>query len=211
MKWDEIYARGEEINKFPFTELVSWFYRNRLLDAKNALDVGCGSGVHSLFLSSHSINVDAFDASNEAISLANKVNASKYIRYFNYKISDWVFEAKHKYDLVVDRCGSTHARREEFESFYKKLGDNLAVGTKVYLECFHPNCMILNNLRMTDLNLHPIFSKYDNTLFFDENYLRELMRPIGLKIDRLRLITDSEKQSGFNHAYWIVEMTKGSK
>ena len=64
--WESVYAAGQQLNRYPYDEVVSFTERygsRRPLSGLQGLDVGCGSGVHAHFLAQEGMDVTAFDGS----------------------------------------------------------------------------------------------------------------------------------------------------
>lgn len=107
--WENIYAAGEQLNRYPYAEVVSFMKRlsrDKSLVGATALDVGCGSGVHSNFLANEGMNVLAFDGSPSAIKHAGALHGHPNIEYQTSNLVDFRPTA-HQFSLVVDRLSST--------------------------------------------------------------------------------------------------------
>ena len=73
--WNNIYSRKEQLNQYPFTDIISFCMKNFKIGNKKvmyALDVGTGSGVHSYFLTKFGFKVHGIDGSKYAINYAKK-------------------------------------------------------------------------------------------------------------------------------------------
>ena len=112
LSWEGIYSSGQQLNRYPFSEVVSFFFRNRPTtsgDRPRALDVGCGSGVHSAFFASQGFDVLGIDFSPSAIDAARAAYSDPSI---TFQAADFeTFDpGDQMFDLVVDRCATTHIR-----------------------------------------------------------------------------------------------------
>lgn len=96
---------------------------------KTAADLGCGTGIDSIALSSLGLEVDAFDHSKKMIAQA-ELNASKYnadIQFFSSPLENISFSKK--YDLIVS-LGNTLANLSESKlratlaNCYRQLNEN---------------------------------------------------------------------------------------
>ena len=89
-KWDLIYKNKKWDSKFP-ERCIQDFYKYHLPSSpKNfkLLDVGCGSGIHSLFLQKKGFKVYGIDSSLTAIKLAKKrlqINKNSKIKQCSFE------------------------------------------------------------------------------------------------------------------------------
>ena len=69
IKWNKVYQNGKQLNKYPLTDLVAFYYNNfkENTNKLNILEIGCGAGNNLEFLSEEKHNVYGIDASNIAI------------------------------------------------------------------------------------------------------------------------------------------------
>tara|TARA_B100001989_G_C24330657_1_gene359812 strand:+ start:87 stop:455 length:369 start_codon:yes stop_codon:yes gene_type:complete len=88
--WElEIYKKKNQLNKFPYLEIVS-FFRNKKFKKKSkikVLEIGCGAGNNLLFLAQEGFNVSGTDVSPSAINFAKKAFVKNNLKCF-LKISD---------------------------------------------------------------------------------------------------------------------------
>lgn len=93
-QWDKIYQSEKDKSSSPlqsFDDIIVYYKKN---DVSSILDLGCGSGQHSLYLAKKGFNVTGFDISNEAIKLAK----------------DRLSKNKEKKLSITFRQGSMHTR-----------------------------------------------------------------------------------------------------
>ena len=77
--WEERYARGEAVNRYPHDMLVSFVFRRygqRERYKVRILDYGSGGGNHSAFLAKEGFDYYAIDYSQSAISLTSNTISS---------------------------------------------------------------------------------------------------------------------------------------
>ena len=126
--WEDIYAAGEQLNRYPYAEVVSFvkrLVRHKPLAGATALDIGCGSGVHAQFLAQEGAGVVAFDGSPSAIEHAQVLHGHPDIAYRVSHLAD--FDARgSQFALVLDRLSSTYAPIDVLTDFYQGLKDALA-------------------------------------------------------------------------------------
>ena len=74
--WDEIYGSGQQLNRYPFSSVVTFLFRNRPRDKDRAatriLEVGCGAGNNLWFAAREGFDVSGIDASEPVIDHARK-------------------------------------------------------------------------------------------------------------------------------------------
>jgi SAM-dependent methyltransferase len=135
-KWDVIYGNGEQLNEYPYNEVVSFFKRYKdQLSGKNALDVGCGSGVHAVMLAKYGLSVTAFDASRVAVDYAiDKYQTYKNLRFIRSTTTD--FNADVMYDLVIDRLCTSQTGIFATKAFYESLYTKLNGGAYLFWQGF---------------------------------------------------------------------------
>ena len=77
-KWNKIYGDGKQINEFPFSDLISFFYNKFKENSSklNILEVGCGAGNNLEFIAKLGHNVFGIDASEKIIEyrIGNQFN-----------------------------------------------------------------------------------------------------------------------------------------
>ncbi len=98
-KWNDKFRQMSDLlAPRPPSVMVERFYRD--VDGKRALDLACGGGRHTLFLSAKGFDVDAVDISDVALKrLAQRVD-SKRVRLIEADLDTYVIE-KNRYDFIV--------------------------------------------------------------------------------------------------------------
>ena len=210
ISWEGIYSSGQQLNRYPFSEVVSFFFRNRPTtsgDRPCALDVGCGSGVHCAFLASHGFDVLGIDFSPSAIDAARAAYPDPAIAF---RTADFqTFDARGQmFDLVVDRCASTHSSVSIAEGFYQRLRASLRPGARFFWQGFAWD----NSGRELGCDngdgswsdfTGGVFATLGRTAFFREDDVRQVFA--GYRIDALRHLSDRNVETNYNHTSWIVE------
>ena len=98
-KWNQKFQQMSDLlSPRPPSELVNRFYREA--PGKKALDLACGGGRHTLFLSEKGFDVDAVDISHVALEkLAEKVDSEK-VTLIEADLDNYPLHEK-EYDLIV--------------------------------------------------------------------------------------------------------------
>ncbi len=114
--WQDIYASGEQLNKAPFDEVVSFVFRHKP-DREHLsiriLEVGCGVGNNLKFLSQHGFACFGVDGSSEACRQANEgmsLRQDYHVRYGDFR--NLSYEDNY-FDLVIDRASLWYVDRIE--------------------------------------------------------------------------------------------------
>lgn len=91
--------------KQPFSNEIS-----KVLPTKKgkALDVGCGSGEHSIWLAQQGFEVTGIDMFEEAISMATKLSEESNIKLTLFKVDLFAYSRTGEFDLVYD-SGCLHS------------------------------------------------------------------------------------------------------
>src|SRR5262245_31609021 len=104
-----------------------------------ALDLGCGSGVQTLLLAAHGLEVVGVDLSATAIEAARRRAAShpagQRARFIAGDVSE-IRGIGEPFDVLVDRGCYHMARRENLDAFLDALRRNSRSGTLMFLLAF---------------------------------------------------------------------------
>jgi len=100
------------------------------------LDVGCGTGRHSLVMAAAGADVTAIDFSEEMLALARQKPGADRVRFIQHDIhSNWPFENQH-FDLVTCFLVSEHI--DPLEGFFGEMARVCKPGGIVLNTCMHP-------------------------------------------------------------------------
>lgn len=110
--WEEnIYSKGEQLNRYPYGDLVSIFFRALTLlgEIKNkndikVLEVGCGAGNNLWFFAELGFDVYGIDGSPTACKEAKQAlkNRNAQATIINNDFSTIDFEEQY-FDIIIDR------------------------------------------------------------------------------------------------------------
>lgn len=208
--WQIIYKNKQQLNKYPFSEVVSFCMRNfsgRKNDNLFALDVGAGSGVHSNFLADLGFNVVAFEGSAEAVQHAKVLFPREAVQYHRCSFDE--FDGfNQNYSFVLDRLSTTHSSLDTTAKFYANLKNYLLPGAKVFWQGFAWS----NSARK--LGIRRKNGSYDNfssgilknispAVFYSQTDIEKVF--VDYSITNLRLFEDKNMMTGYNHSLWTVE------
>lgn len=126
-RWDERYAKGENLNNDSHPLVVEFAAK---LEPGRALDLACGAGRHSLHLAERGWQVTAVDSSKVAIELllerANKLSLQIDARAADLEIGEFSIQPE-SYDLIVNCCYLQRSLFPQIKSGVKPGGVVLAV------------------------------------------------------------------------------------
>ena len=111
--WDDIYARGEQLNLYPYDRVVAFmmkhFGKSRKISTIKVLEVGCGAGYILWFAAREGFAVTGLDASEDAINFAKKRFAKDQLKgkFVVGSFSELPFPEA-GFDLVIDRAATTN-------------------------------------------------------------------------------------------------------
>ena len=103
---------------FPDTSLIHWLNSLDVLP-KTSLDIGCGSGINSIYMSKIGIKVVGVDIAREAISIAQQKSkdSNVLIDFYEYNIfeNNWNYN---QFDFIFDRgCFHNYNSIEDQKNF----------------------------------------------------------------------------------------------
>lgn len=135
--WEESY-KDDNISTFgvePNPTIIE--YENMITKTACILDVGCGDGKNSLYLSKQGhLNIDAFDLSENAIAKLNRIAANRKL-----KVSAWVqdlckYNFDKKYDLIFS-FGTLHfVSKTHWKSFLLDAKESTNIGGLHIIQLF---------------------------------------------------------------------------
>lgn len=129
--WEgQIYSQGQQLNKYPFDNVVSFVFRHRPRDRKPAetkiLELGCGTGNNLWFAAREGFSVYGIDFSKSAVAYAKERFAKEGLRgeFVEGDFREIPFPDE-TFDLIFDRGGLTCAgfsvARQILDVVHRKL------------------------------------------------------------------------------------------
>lgn len=151
--WEEnIYAREKQINRYPFTDLVSpvmGFYGARLRagEKPRALELGSGAGNNLFFLAEEGFEAHGIDGSETACRIAgqllNRKGVSAKIVQANFVQLPY---PDNYFDLIVDRAAVYCNRKDDILKIVSEARRCLVPGGRFISFVFaHDHCEAENN------------------------------------------------------------------
>ena len=138
--YNKIYSASKTFPGAKPSQILSLVWKNFLPDSK-ILDLGCGQGVDSLFLSKNGFSVTAIDSSVVAI---NQIRIKKdefkldNLELICGNINDFNIE-KDKYQIIICRNVLNFLDKDKALKILNVLLDNIQKGSYLIIEVFTKN------------------------------------------------------------------------
>ena len=134
LDWDaDIYGRGNQLNIWPFTDVVSQFHKFRTqwkgVKAPRVLEIGCGTGNNLVALAGLGFEVWGIDQSQVSIDFGRRTfEDSKFpLRLSVGNIHNLAFD-NGSFDFVLDRGALVHVLSSELNRVVSEVHRVLANG-----------------------------------------------------------------------------------
>ena len=123
-------------------------------EVKSAADIGCGSGVDSISLSSLGLKVTAFDPSTEMLKVAeaNADRTNAKIGFHNYSADNIPNEFNNNFDLVTS-LGNTFANipKEKFLTSLQRCYEILKPKSQLLIQVLNYEKILANKQRIVNI------------------------------------------------------------
>ena len=216
--WEDIYMKGNQMNKYPYDDIVTFLYRNspKNIDRKNIkiLEVGCGAGNNLWFAAREGFNVTGIDISESAINYVRK-RFEKDNLQGNFIVGNFIelpFKDE-EFDLIIDRAGLTYLSFDDCKNAMNEINRILKVNGMMYFNPFsekHSSCasgIYMENGMIT--NIKDGISGCGNTCFYGRRDIYNLLSD-SWKIESLKHCECVEELNSyhFTEAQWRVVLKK---
>lgn len=174
MTQEEIFIKN--LDNREVDELVKHFSEKYLKRKSKILDLGCGTGRHSVFLSERGHEVYALDKSKIALS---KIKKTKNIKFYNENILESKFPNE-SFDAIISIMVLHHNTLENIKNYFKKIKFILK---KEGLLCF--SVLSSDDSRFntgqkiekgTNLNIEETFDAEIPHHFFTKNEIKKILK-----------------------------------
>lgn len=191
--WEtEFYARGQQLNRWPFSDLVSDVMRLSAASDRSqmsALDLGCGAGNNAWFLLDAGFRVAGIDISPTAVRIAGNRLAELGFADVDLRVGSFAQLPwdDGSFDLVVDRGSLGQATLDDVAATLSEVRRVLKPGGLLLsYNLFGWN----DSDRKFGIELAPrSFGRFSGgrfwrspmTTFFDDDLIREMWAPLVVK------------------------------
>jgi SAM-dependent methyltransferase len=134
--WEAIYSKGQQLNAWPFSDLVSLFFTHKEQLKRNkkhegplkVLELGFGAGNHIDFFQSQGIEFNGIEISESAIDWATRAHPK--LNSENFTLGSFVESSSYSgsYDAVIDRGSMTCCSNAEVSATLKEVQKVLRPG-----------------------------------------------------------------------------------
>ncbi len=215
--WEEnVYAKGRQLNRYPYDTVVSDVFRwsaGRSRTALRVLEVGSGSGNNLWFLAKEGFQTAGIDLSKTAVEYARNYLGEEGLKA-DIRVGDiatlpW---SGGSFDLVIDRIAITHNSDEQiqkmFDEVLRVLSDE-GMFLSVMLAWDHPA-----HFSGQETSHHafqnfadPIFAEAGLTYFADK---KDIYRLFGDRFSRFesRKIVSMNEDNQILNAMWHIQAWK---
>lgn len=188
--WQRVSKPHKELPKLPYIHEIT--RKMKKFKVKKVLDLGCGSGWLSIFISKYGFDVTGIDASKAAIDLGKAWTSEDNITNINFLVGDLLnlpFK-ENSFDAIVCNSVMEHFRFDQAKIIFDKIHRILTEGgfffgcfdqvgtgkgeyfeledhTHVYTDQMRKGMMLRN---YSDQDLKELLSNFD-ILSFDKNNL----------------------------------------
>lgn len=112
--------------KIPYLRRAINLIKAREFNNPKALDIGCSTGRYSFILAKEHFSVVGIDVSKTAIDIAKAEARRQKITNVKFLVSDFLkYDAKQKFDLVLDFSVFTHISKQNWNKYLGKIKTHL--------------------------------------------------------------------------------------
>lgn len=204
-KWDKIYSSGI-INEYPSNEIINLVPVLKQSMVSEVLDIGCGTGRHSNYLTRQGFSVHGFDISGRAIQIAKANGEDVSVDYRKGTLADLSFPPN-SMDFILANHSLEYISEDKIVDSIKKIDSILKKDMPIFVRVLstdHP----LSKANPEDIYgfSHVGFCIKNNlpVHFYERDELEELFK--NYKIQRLEHITHevNHKRISVPMSEWVL-------
>jgi len=173
-KWEQYYKKTP-LDKIPWQRTQADYFIKVIEMGKvkpgSALDLGCGTGAKSIYLSKKGFNVIGIDISKTAIKFAkrNAQKAKVKVRFITADATDLSFLNDKKFDFVLDWANLHGILKSRRKKYIAEIVEHTKKGSKFLLRCFSKD-KTQKEFVIRPMGLIYLFSKEDIRNFFNKHF-----------------------------------------
>jgi len=172
--WEQYY-RETSLEKIPWQRTQADYFV-RVVDAGNikigtALDLGCGTGMKSIYLAQKGFEVTGVDISETAIRIAkeNALKAKVKISFIVANATDLSFLKNKKFDFILDWANLHGIPKNERKDYIRETAKHIKWGGMLLLRCFSREGGEKESV-LSEMGRIFLFSKEDIKRFFGKYF-----------------------------------------
>ena len=215
--WEEIYAAGKQLNRYPFSSIVSFYFRNcpsaDSTELLKVLEIGCGAGNNLWFLAEEGCAVTGIDASQSAIEFArNRFQKAKLPgRFLVEDFTAMPFE-EGSFDMVIERAALTQTGFSVAKRAVSEVHRVLKSGCLFYSEIYSDRASSRGR-ELTDGLMVVTEGPYQDVgqiCFYNRKRIRDLFGKCEWTIESMTHTetVEVEGKSGDRLAHWSITARK---
>ncbi len=216
--WNEKYAAGDSLNKYPWDKIVSFIFkfrpRNKERHETKVLELGFGSGCNLWFCAREGFDCYGIEGSAIGVKHAQQWFSKENLQadltqgmFYPLNFSEEFF------DLIIDRGSLTCVNSKDSYLSLQEIFRTLKTGGYF---CFNPystrhTSSVEGTLLPTGLTKikSGTLTGVGDIKFYDEKTIRELVEKVGFKIKEMRHIEDHYFTPSYGtHAEWFLVLEK---
>lgn len=195
--WDRIYSKGE-IHKTPSKEVINLVPILKERNVKNVLDVGCGTGRHTYYLTEQGFHTYGIDISPKAIELAKSNRGGKNINYNIGTFTNLPYE-KNSMDFVLTNHALQYTTDENIKKIISEFNGVIKKNKPIFVRVISKQHPFYGASPSDIYGFSHVGFCIKNDLpvhFFDEKELRNLFKNYEIKrLEHVSHEVDLEKIS----------------
>lgn len=202
--WDKFYS--DRTRPVPFfnesvDECLIEFCNRGIFNIGTALDIGCGNGRNTKYLSKCGFNATGIDISAESIEWA-KENTKCIDNLAFYSTSSFDFDcADGSFDLIIDSGCFHHIKPHRREEYLTKIQSSLKPDGYFLMTCFTPE----GGANISDYDVYRDYSMQGG-LGFTEEKIKAILS-YYFEIREFRRMNKSTEPNVFGESFmWVVLM-----
>ena len=218
-EWDDIYNKNQQLTSWPWSDLVSLFYRHcSSFVNKNGLifELGCGIGPNIPFIQSIGMNYHGVEGSRSVVTKLHKKfpELKERVVVGDFTKND-CFTKLSMVDIVIDRASVTHNNLEDITSTLRNSYDALKSGGYfIGIDWFstnHSDFLLGKEAGDTNTRNEIIGGQFESTgnvHFSDEKHLRILFSSFDIISLEEKIINIYEPNNNHQFASWNIVARK---